>query len=248
MWLPALTWAFRNPFRLGAEASFTTAKAAKPGIGFSPSCPAPRRSTATATTDLRFAGFHSPHVPFVHLDQPSQRLEHVDEPAGPPLLADRAALAARLHTTLDRDRRRRLGPRRSWAPHSDTASGESAITLRSSATDISVSQPSPAPTIRSARAFFSSIIASIRSSRVPTQTNLRTCTSLRWPIRNARSVAWSSTAGFHHRSTWITWLAAVRFSPVPPALSDNRKIAGSAIAWNPATIASRCFFGVPPCR
>ncbi len=35
----------------------------------------------------------------------------------------------------------------------------------------------------------------------------RTCTLRFCPIRKARSVAWSSTAGFHHRSTWTTWLA-----------------------------------------
>ena len=43
-------------------------------------------------------------------------------------------------------------------------------------------------------------------------------------MRKARSVAWFSTAGFHQRSKWKTWLAAVRFRPVPPALSDRMKI------------------------
>ena len=36
-------------------------------------------------------------------------------------------------------------------------------------------------------------------------------------------MAWSSTAGFHQRSTWMTWSARVRLSPVPPALSESRK-------------------------
>ena len=45
-------------------------------------------------------------------------------------------------------------------------------------------------------------------------------------MRKARSVAWFSTAGFHQRSKWKTWFAAVRFSPVPPALSDRRKTRG----------------------
>src|SRR6266545_8348270 len=101
---------------------------------------------------------------------------------------------------------------------------------------------------QSARAFFSSIISSIFSSRVPVQMNLRTCTLRRCPIRKARSVAWFSTAGFHHRSRWITWLAAVRFSPVPPAFSDSRKIGGPSPDWNLVTSSSRRLLGVPPCR
>ena len=52
-----------------------------------------------------------------------------------------------------------------------------------------------------------SIISSIFSSSVPTQTNLCTCTLRVWPMRKARSVAWFSTAGFHQRSKWKTWLA-----------------------------------------
>ena len=58
-------------------------------------------------------------------------------------------------------------------------------------------------------------------------------------MRKARSVAWFSTAGFHQRSKWTTWLAAVRFSPVPPALSDSRNTRGPPASWNRSTIASR---------
>ena len=83
-----------------------------------------------------------------------------------------------------------------------------------------------------ASAFLRSIISSMRSSSVPAQMNLRTCTLRDWPMRNARSVAWSSTAGFHQRSTWMTWLAAVRLRPVPAALSESRKIIGSSSVWN----------------
>src|SRR6202012_2805215 len=140
-------------------------------------------------------------------------LEHRDEPPRPPLLADRAPGAPGLDAALDRDRPRpvlRPGREAGTGAHADTASGDSVRISRSAAVDSSVSQPSPVPTICSARAFFCSIIASIRSSRVPTQTNLRTWTSRRWPMRNAPSVAWSSTAGFHQRSTWMTWLAAGR--------------------------------------
>src|SRR6516165_3285378 len=68
------------------------------------------------------------------------------------------------------------------------------------------------------------------------------------PIRKARSVAWFSTAGFHHRSRWITWLAAVRFSPVPPARSDRRNSGGPSPDWNLVTRSSRRFFDVPPCK
>jgi len=78
----------------------------------------------------------------------------------------------------------------------------------------------------SANWVFCSIIWSIRSSSVPVQTNLWTCTVRVWPMRYARSVAWFSTAGFHHRSKWNTWLAAVRFNPMPPVRSDRMKIGG----------------------
>ena len=40
---------------------------------------------------------------------------------------------------------------------------------------------------------------------MPRQTNLWTSTFFCWPMRKARSVAWFSTAGFHHRSKWMTW-------------------------------------------
>ena len=50
--LPGWTLAWRNPCRRLAAALGTTAKAANPGIGFSPGWPGARRSTATATTDL----------------------------------------------------------------------------------------------------------------------------------------------------------------------------------------------------
>src|SRR6478752_1276995 len=79
-------------------------------------------------------------------------------------------------------------------------------------------------------------------------TNLRTCTLRRCPMRNARSVAWFSTAGFHHRSRWMTWLAAVRLRPVPPAFNDSRKIGGPCSDWKRSTISSRCFLAVLPCR
>ncbi len=39
-----------------------------------------------------------------------------------------------------------------------------------------------------------------------------------WPIRKARSVAWFSTAGFHHRSKWKTWLAGSQVQPCPTGL------------------------------
>ncbi len=37
-------------------------------------------------------------------------------------------------------------------------------------------------------------------ARVPRVTNLWTNTVFSWPMRKARSLAWSSTAGFHQRS------------------------------------------------
>ena len=52
-----------------------------------------------------------------------------------------------------------------------------------------------------------------------------------WPMRCARSVAWSSTAGFHGRSKWMTCPARVRFSPVPAARTDSDRSAWPAPAW-----------------
>jgi hypothetical protein len=59
----------------------------------------------------------------------------------------------------------------------------------------------------------------------------------RWPMRKARSVAWFSTAGFHQRSKWITWEAAVRLSPVPPARRDRTKKGTVSSAWKRSTRA-----------
>ena len=87
--------------------------------------------------------------------------------------------------------------------------------------------PHPRSTIRVARSRLPAISSSIRSSIVPAQTSRCTCTTRVWPMRWARSVAWSSTAGFHQRSKWKTWFAAVRLSPSPPALSDITSTRGS---------------------
>src|SRR5438876_2767348 len=57
---------------------------------------------------------------------------------------------------------------------SATASSERATSSRSWTTERSLIHASPAPMVRCARSRFSSIIRSIRSSMVPTQTNLRT--------------------------------------------------------------------------
>ena len=61
---------------------------------------------------------------------------------------------------------------------------------------------------------------------VPGQTSRCEITVRPWPMRHARSRAWSSTAGFHQRSYSTTWLAAVRLSPVPPAFSDSTRAPG----------------------
>ena len=67
--------------------------------------------------------------------------------------------------------------------------------------DSSVSHRSDVvPTTWSAVSRLISIMRSMRSSSVPAQISLWTWTSLVWPMRKARSVAWFSTAGFHHRS------------------------------------------------
>src|SRR5438876_6897460 len=111
--------------------------------------------------------------------------------------------------------------------HSRTALRRSAIRSLNVSLSSSVSQDSSAPTTSEESRFLSSIIASMRSSSVPMATNLCTKTFLRWPMRKARSVAWSSTAGFHQRSKWKTWFALVRFRPTPPARRERRNIDGS---------------------
>jgi len=106
-----------------------------------------------------------------------------------PGIADGAPLALRPEAVLHRARWARRGiwripavggpaaaPERHRQP-SATASAESATRSRSSAFDSSVSHVSPVPTTRSARARFDSRSAAIRSSIVPAQTSLRTCTS-----------------------------------------------------------------------
>ena len=89
-----------------------------------------------------------------------------------------------------------------------------------------------------------------RSSSVPLQTNLWTNTLRSCPMRKARSVAWSSTAGFHQRSKWKTRFAAVRLRPVPPALRESTNILGPSgrASWKVVTMLSRSFCGMPPWR
>ena len=81
--------------------------------------------------------------------------------------------------------------------------------------------------------------SSTRSSIVPGHTSRCEITVRVWPMRHARSRAWSSTAGFHQRSYSTTWLAAVRLSPVPPALSDSTSAPAPGRRWKSATILSR---------
>src|SRR5262249_41423601 len=82
--------------------------------------------------------------------------------------------------------------------HSSSALERSRATVRrSSASLISVRRASADPSRSSpATAFFFCSTWSIFSSTVPRQTNLCTSTLRFWPMRKARSVAWSSTAGF----------------------------------------------------
>ena len=79
---------------------------------------------------------------------------------------------------------------------------------------------------------------SSRRSSLPACRRRRTCAPARrcvWPMRKARSVAWFSTAGFHQRSKWKTWFAAVRFKPGAARLErqDERSAAPSARRLEP---------------
>src|SRR5690348_5994213 len=73
--------------------------------------------------------------------------------------------------------------------HSRTALRRSVISSLKVSLSSSVSQDSSVPTTSEESRFLSSIIASMRSSRVPITTNLCAKTFLRCPMRNARSVA-----------------------------------------------------------
>ena len=77
---------------------------------------------------------------------------------------------------------------------------------------------------------------------------LYTVTFFSCPMRNARSVAWFSTAGFHQRSRWMTMDAAVRFKPVPPAFRLRIIARGPSGCWKRSTIASRADLPTPPWR
>ena len=136
-------------------------------------------------------------------------------------------------------RRRGLRGRTSGSGIGVRAGARAASTRsRSSASDSSVRAASPRPSTASARLRLRCSSSAIRSSMVPSVTRRCTWTGRVWPIRWARSVAWSSTAGFHQRSKWITWSARVRLRPVPPALSESRNT-GAAPSWKSRTICSR---------
>ena len=96
-----------------------------------------------------------------------------------------------------------------------------------------MSAPSPALTTASASERLDVMSSAIDSSIVPSLMSRWTCTGFVWPMRCARSVAWSSTAGFHQRSKWMTWSARVRLRPVPAALSDSTNT-GSSPFWKRA--------------
>ena len=93
-------------------------------------------------------------------------------------------------------------------PHRVPPEGLRSVTRsRSSSLLSSVSATSPEPSTDSARLRLRSSSWPIRCSMVPSVTRRCTWTARVWPIRWARSVAWSSTAGFHQRSKWMTWSA-----------------------------------------
>src|SRR5271166_579239 len=118
---------------------------------------------------------------------------------------------------------------------------------RSSPSSSSVSAVSPPASTASVSPRLRASSSAIRSSTVPSAIRWCTFTVRCCPIRCARSVAWSSTAGFHGRSKWITWPALVRFSPVPAARTE-RMSATPSPDWNRSTISCRFTAGTPPCR
>lgn len=54
--------------------------------------------------------------------------------------------------------------------------------------------------------------------------------------QHTQALACASLAGFQQRSKWTTWLAAVRFSPMPPALGFD--LASCFMPWKTCTLAN----------
>ena len=117
---------------------------------------------------------------------------------------------------------------RSVAPSS--ASRSSSLRPRSAS--------APAPTTASASSRLAFFSLPILSSTVPAATRRTTVTGRSCPMRWARSVAWSSTAGFHHGSQWMTVSAAVKFRPAPPAFREIRKSVARP-RWKRSTTSCR---------
>ena len=87
-----------------------------------------------------------------------------------------------------------------------------------------VSQSSPLPTTAPATSFLRlDHLVDLLLERADADELVDLDVACVWPIRKARSVAWFSTAGFHQRSKWKTWLAAVRFRPVPAGLDRQQE-------------------------
>src|SRR5438132_10002243 len=96
---------------------------------------------------------------------------------------------------------------------------------------ISVSSVSPPPwsTPRTV-ACLSLLCRSMRSSTVPRHTSLCTSTFLCWPMRYARSVAWSSTAGFHQRTRDEIRASTAGHHSRPPHDRCNRRVGSGRTA------------------
>mmetsp|Transcript_14662 Transcript_14662/g.34896 ORF Transcript_14662/g.34896 Transcript_14662/m.34896 type:complete len:332 (-) Transcript_14662:2312-3307(-) len=113
----------------------------------------------------------------------------------------------------------------------------------------SVRRPSAAlsfPTVPSKMSCFFSCSLRIRSSIVPPMISLVTRIGRYCPRRWMRSCACCSTAGFHHGSIRITWLAAVRLSATPPALRLIRKHFTCGSSVNSLMYLSRCWMLMDP--
>ena len=94
--------------------------------------------------------------------------------------------------------------------------------------------------------FFYVFNSSIRVSIVLSMINLTISTGLVWPIRWTRSIACSSTAGFHQGSIKNTLLAATKFNPTPAVLRETKKIWTLGSYWNDFTILVRYLWVLLP--
>mmetsp|Transcript_24411 Transcript_24411/g.66283 ORF Transcript_24411/g.66283 Transcript_24411/m.66283 type:complete len:300 (-) Transcript_24411:866-1765(-) len=102
------------------------------------------------------------------------------------------------------------------------------------------------PTVPSNTSCFFCCSIRMRSSTVFFMMKRTARTGLCWPMRCARSMAWSSAAGFHHGSIRKMWVATVRLSATPPALREMRITFTAGSVMKASMAAERALTAIEP--